>query len=250
MLQSGAFAAGASAVSLPTPGGDSPACILVARVCRKALALCCVLFTLCALAAPVELAYAGDTSRLMGTIEFKGNLKNLADWKKVLERNAQHPIFTPGSKLNAKTTWDQFKEELLAKKTPLEQIKAVNTFWNRWPYRTDMSVYKINDYWAAPYEFRKNSGDCEDYSIAKYFTLKEIGFDPDKMRIVIVRETIRNLVHAVLAVYLDDDIYILDNLSASVLSHTRLRQYVPQYSLNEKYRWAHVRPANPAGGKR
>jgi predicted transglutaminase-like cysteine proteinase len=55
-------------------------------------------------------------------------------------------------------------------------------------------------------------------------------------------DTIRNLAHAVLVVYMDDDAYVLDNLTTLVLSHTRYQHYAPQYSVNEVYRWAHVRP--------
>ena len=86
------------------------------------------------------------------------------------------------------------------------------------------------------------SGDCEDYSIVKYYTLKALGVPVDDMRIVVVRETIRNIGHAVLAVYDGDDIYILDNLSEAVRPAQRIRNYVPQFSVNEKNRWVHVKP--------
>jgi predicted transglutaminase-like cysteine proteinase len=188
---------------------------------------------------------------LFGTVEFRRPIGTLPDWLKALERHKANSIFKPGVNLSSSTSWEDFKAraETLS---PLEKLKTVNTFWNKWPYREDIEVYKIPDYWAAPYEFRKNSGDCEDYSIAKYFTLRELGFSPDDMRVVVVMETIRNLAHAVLAVYLDGDIYILDNLNANVVSHTRLRNYDPQYSVNEKNRWAHVRPkkGGPAPARR
>ena len=100
---------------------------------------------------------------------------------------------------------------------------------------------KIGSYWAIPAEFLKKSGDCEDYAIVKYFTLKELGIPAENMRIVVVRDTLRNLAHAVLAVYLNGDAYILDNLSNTVLSHSRIRQYSPQYSVNESGRWAHLK---------
>ena len=182
--------------------------------------------------------------QLMGTIEFGSNLKNLPQWEQMLARNANNPIFVTGSKLNGRVSWEQFVE-MMRGKSPMEQLKAVNTLWNRFPYRTDQEVYHMQDYWAAPCEFRKNSGDCEDYAIAKYFTLKALGFDTRSMRIVIVRETIRNQVHAVLVVYLDNDAYVLDNLSPATLSHSRTRQYLPQISINEHGRWVHVRPTTP-----
>lgn len=179
--------------------------------------------------------------RLFGTVEFRGPLKGLPAWLGAMERNEKNPIFEPGSKLNASTTWDDFKAKA-EKLPPMEQLKMVNRFWNRWPYRLDPEVYGKPDYWAAPYEFRKKSGDCEDYSIAKYYTLRELGWPVDKLRIVVLMETVRNVAHAVLVVYMDGDAYVLDNLSNNVLSHTRYKSYAPQFSVNEKYRWAHVRP--------
>ncbi len=158
----------------------------------------------------------------------------------MIKRNAKRNIFTPGSRFNKSTTWDELKKQA-QDLPPLEQIKLVNKFWNQWPYRQDSEVYAKADYWACPEEFRKNSGDCEDYCIAKYFTLRALGFPVEKLRIVIVKITIRNIAHAVLAVYVDDNAYILDNLSNNVLPHSRYGSYLPQYSINEQYRWAHIK---------
>ncbi len=179
--------------------------------------------------------------KIFGSIEFRGTLKGLPQWLKVQDKNAKNRILVPGFKLNGGTTWEQLQAKVEGK--PLtEQIKVVNSFWNQWPYKQDSRVYKAPDYWAAPYEFRKNSGDCEDYAITKYFTLRALGVPMEQMRVVVVKDTILNLAHAILAVYIDDDIYILDNLSKNVLSHKRIRNYIPQYSVNEKNRWMHVMP--------
>ncbi len=182
-----------------------------------------------------------ERPKLMGKIEFKGKIDTIPQWVEVLKRNAQRPIFADNSMLNANTKWGDLKPKLLAL-SKRDQIEQVNRFWNQWPYRLDDAAYRLPDYWAAPYQFRETSGDCEDYSIAKYFTLKELGFSPDDMRIVIVRETIRNIAHAVLAVYIDDEIYILDNMSNKVLPHTAVRNYDAQYAVNEKFRWGLVSP--------
>ncbi len=184
-----------------------------------------------------------QTIELFGTKEFRSRITSLPQWVSVIERNLADPIFLENFPINSQTTWTQLRESLEGL-TPFEQLEQVNLFWNRWPYRLDDQVYGTEDYWAIPSEFRQNSGDCEDYAIAKYFTLKELGFSVDDMRVIIVIETIRNIGHAVLGVYLDDDVYILDNLSNSVLSHTRLGNYDAQYSVNENYRWGHVRPQN------
>jgi predicted transglutaminase-like cysteine proteinase len=62
------------------------------------------------------------------------------------------------------------------------------------------------------------------------------------MRIALLKDSIRNIAHAVLAVKLEDETYILDNMSDLVLPHTKYDHYVPQYSVNEFYRWAHISP--------
>ena len=89
----------------------------------------------------------------------------------------------------------------------------------------------------------QNSGDCEDYAIFKYVSLRLVGFKPDDLRIVVLNDTLRGLAHAVLAVYLADGVYILDNVTNAVLPQDRISQYVPYYSLNETARWAHVPPS-------
>ncbi len=120
-----------------------------------------------------------------------------------------------------------------------ERVAYINKSFNYWPYRGDPEVYGVSEYWASPAEFMRRSGDCEDYSIAKYFALRALGFSPDEMRVVILYDQIRDMGHAVLAVYMDDDILILDSLSDRIFSHTRYRHYRPQYSMNESQRWAH-----------
>ncbi|MDE7241773.1 MAG: transglutaminase-like cysteine peptidase [Desulfovibrio sp.] len=191
--------------------------------------------------------------KLFGTVEFRRPLSTLPGWLDVLDRNAASPIFNPARQFNRTTTWAMLRERAQGK-SPLEVLKLVNTFWNTWPYREDMVNWGKPDYWAIPAQFLKKSGDCEDYAIAKYFTLRELGFPPEDMRIVVLRDTIRNLAHAVLVVYLDGEAYVLDNLSNVVQPHSRLRNYNPQYSVNENGRWTHIkgRPAGAArpGGKR
>lgn len=178
--------------------------------------------------------------QLFGTVEFKRPLSTLPGWLDLLKRNKMNPIFIPGKVFKKGVTWDTFKS-----KAPLnnkmELLRYVNSFWNTWPYVEDIVNWGQEDYWEIPAEFLKKSGDCEDYSIIKYFTLKELGVPPESMRVVVVRDTIRNFAHAVLVVYLNDDAFILDNLSNSVLSHTKVRQYSPQYSVNEFGRWAHMK---------
>ena len=58
---------------------------------------------------------------------------------------------------------------------PRAQVEAVNRFVNGWTYRADADNYGRSDYWATPLEFFRRSGDCEDYVIAKYRSLRLLG---------------------------------------------------------------------------
>ncbi len=188
------------------------------------------------------ISYASDEPiRMMGKMEFRGKHDTIPQWVQVLLRHKSNNLFIDEMKITQVLSWYDLKTKLepLPK---IDQIRQVNLFWNQWPYRLDEEAYGYLDYWASPEEFRRISGDCEDYAIIKYFTLKELGFEVEDMRILIVRETIRNIAHAVLAVYFEGDILILDNLNNSLLSHTRYRNYDPQYSVNEQFRWGYVAP--------
>lgn len=182
----------------------------------------------------------GGRPNLFGTVEFGRPLNSLPGWLDVLDRNRRDPVFELKKRLIRNVTWGELRQQTESLDT-LEKLRKVNTYWNQNPYREDQEVWGKPDYWAIPAQFIDKSGDCEDYAIAKYFTLKELGIDPASMRIVVLRDNIRNLAHAVLAVYYNNDIYILDNVTNIVLSHKRIRNYQPQFSVNELGRWTHIK---------
>lgn len=188
--------------------------------------------------------------RLFGTIEFRSDLKTLPQWARVLSVVGRQIKGYQACRNNtcppAAISWQKMIH-LSANKPPMETLKTVNTFFNQWPYRLDIEAYGKSDYWASPNEFFKMSGDCEDYSIIKYFALQQLGFKTENMRIVVIKDAIRNINHAVLAVYINDTAYILDNMSNLVLPHSKYQHYVPQYSVNGANRWAHIRPTGKQG---
>ena len=141
---------------------------------------------------------------------------------------------------NVAKRWFALREKIVSG-DDFAKAKAVNTFFNTWPYRTDDVVWGVPEYWATPEEFLEKSGDCEDYAITKYYAMRSLGVSADKLRVVAVKDTIRGIGHAVLAVFIKDKAYILDNLSPYVLEHTVLKNYRPQFSVNEHYRWGHAR---------
>lgn len=183
--------------------------------------------------------------RLFGTVDFRGILKDLPKWERVLQAERHSPSFS-SSGLACKSPsvqkrWLALKGRLEGASI-MEKAKGVNRFFNQWPYKTDLMVWGVEDYWATPCEFVLKSGDCEDYAIAKYFALKELGVPVKTMRIAAVNDTIRGAGHAVLVLFLEKDAYVLDNLTNMVLSHEKLKHYRPVYTVNEEYLWRHVKP--------
>lgn len=126
-----------------------------------------------------------------------------------------------------------------AGRPPAEQLAAINEFMNRAPYITDPVNYGVPDYWATPIQFFSKDGDCEDYAIAKYFTLRELGLPHDQMRIVVVDDMNLKIPHAILVVYLEGRALILDNQIPTVVAADRIRHYRPIYSINEEGWWLH-----------
>lgn len=182
--------------------------------------------------------------KIFGSVAFRMSLKKQQNWLSVLERNQKSPVFSEQRRLARGVTWEQLRQRLSGLPR-LDILREVNRFWNAWPYRSDREVWKKEDYWAIPAEFLQRSGDCEDFCIAKYFTLRELGLPACDMRIVVVKENIRNIAHAVLVVFDGSDAYVLDNLSDNVRPMHRVRNYTPHFSVNEEGRWMHVK-AKPA----
>ncbi|MEZ5814925.1 MAG: transglutaminase-like cysteine peptidase [Alphaproteobacteria bacterium] len=120
---------------------------------------------------------------------------------------------------------------------PMLQIIQVNEAMNRRPYRSE-----ARDHWSTPGEFLKFGGDCEDFTIAKYLGLRDLGFDEGDMRIVIVNDLQKRIPHAVLAVRLAGaGEYILDNQHKSVRRSADVHRYSPIYSINRIGWWRHGR---------
>lgn len=133
---------------------------------------------------------------------------------------------------------------------PRAQLDALNRTVNRRAYKSDFDNFHEIDHWASPTEFMERSGDCEDYVIFKMFSLMLLGFPADRLRIVLVRDTRHKADHAVLAVYLEDGIYILDNNEPRVLPHRRIAHYVPVLSFGWRGAWEHLVPRPPKSAHR
>jgi len=134
--------------------------------------------------------------------------------------------------------WKRFLHGLRGER-PAAQIKLVNEFMNRHRYVIDPRNYGVPDYWATPRQFLTLDGDCEDYAIAKYLSLRALGFDPVKMRIVVLQDLNLGAAHAVLVVYHGGRALVLDNQIKTVIDHAAIHHYRPIYSINEQAWWLH-----------
>jgi predicted transglutaminase-like cysteine proteinase len=193
-------------------------------------------------------ASAKGSIRLFGSVEFKGPLKALPQWSRIISAAPEELEYLSSCDagrpdcLGAAQIW----KEMLYRASSLsavDQIRMVNKKINTWPYQSDKTNFGKSDYWATPFEFLTKSGDCEDFSIAKYYALRELGFKKSQLRIVILKDKIRQVTHSVLAVILNEKIFILDNLSDIAMEHKNYSHYIPQYSVNENNRWAHIMPS-------
>ncbi|HGY1051340.1 TPA: transglutaminase-like cysteine peptidase [Aeromonas salmonicida subsp. pectinolytica] len=121
-----------------------------------------------------------------------------------------------------------------------QKLEKVNQFFNRMRFLDDIKLWRKKDYWATPLEFLGAAGgDCEDFSISKYFTLLELGIPDEKMRMVYVKALDYNQFHMVVAYYdtPSSEPVILDNLIGSIRPASQRRDLVPIYSFNGSHLW-------------
>ena len=182
----------------------------------------CALLAAAALAAAAELGYS--RSMTPGLIAYrerqfgKGARARLDGWKSFVRETAtlEAAARQPGD---------------------VNLLRPVNRFFNRIPAATDLEHWGVEDYWATPSETLASDGaDCEDYAIAKYFTLKELGVPVSRLRLVYARTWRSRVAHLVLAYYPDAraDPLILDNLEGSIQPASDRPDLIPVYTFNDE----------------
>lgn len=129
------------------------------------------------------------------------------------------------------------------------RLHLLNQFFNRRVvFHDDLAVWGQIDYWATPLEMlARGEGDCEDYAIAKYFSLIAAGINPARMRLVYVKATLAGVAgasqqaHMVLAYYGSvgsTDPLILDNLIGEIRPASRRPDLLPVFSFNTEGLWS------------
>lgn len=128
-----------------------------------------------------------------------------------------------------------------------EKLLRVNTFFNRRiAFEDDIVVWQQQDYWATPMEtLGRRAGDCEDFSIAKYMSLRLLGIPGEKLRLIYVRASIGGAgsgvsqAHMVLGYYPSptDEPLVLDNLIGDIRTASRRPDLFPIFSFNAEGLW-------------
>ena len=119
----------------------------------------------------------------------------------------------------------------------IKKLSHVNTFYNKILPINDATKYRVDDHWSTPKEFLINGyGDCEDYAIAKYFTLIEIGIPKEKLFLSVVKIKGETNYHMIL-LYIENKKtmpLVLDNLSFKVVPFNIRKKLEPKFIFNEE----------------
>lgn len=116
------------------------------------------------------------------------------------------------------------------------KLETINNFFNQVPYAEDSEVWGKSDYWATPLEFLgKGQGDCEDYVIAKYFALRDLGIGNEQLYFAYVKSITLNRDHMVLSYFETPSSVplILDSVDYRILPTDQRKDLIPVYNQNE-----------------
>jgi len=121
------------------------------------------------------------------------------------------------------------------KESELKKLEAINKFFNHVEFSNDIKVWKQKDYWASREEFLSvDIGDCEDYVIAKYFSLRQLGIPEDRIFLTYVKAIKYKQSHMVLTYFKSKKAVplVLDNINQKILPSNKRRDLRPLFSFN------------------
>ncbi|MEN3112261.1 transglutaminase-like cysteine peptidase [Uliginosibacterium paludis] len=172
------------------------------------------------LAVPFSVASV-DLDRMQATMSARfgaGGVQALRDWREMLQQAASLG--------------------------EADKLRRTNDFFNRRiRFLDDDVVWGKPDYWATPLEFLgRGAGDCEDYAIAKYHSLIELGVPSSRLRMIYVRATLGapgstvQVAHMVLGYYAEPDAepLVLDNLISDIRPASRRPDLAPVFSFGSE----------------
>ncbi|WPL11513.1 transglutaminase-like cysteine peptidase [Thiorhodovibrio litoralis] len=169
------------------------------------------------------------------------NFRPIPQWPKLLERyraeeRKDRDCHSSGRGRCPYTEWTRTIERLRGK-DKATQVREINRFANNWSYITDPVNWGKEDYWATPGEFFDKSGDCEDFAIVKFMSLRALGFSNAELRLVAVKDLNLKVGHSVTLVDLGGRIMLMDNQIKQVVQASTVRHYKPVFAANETTWW-------------
>lgn len=135
--------------------------------------------------------------------------------------------------------WEEFIRTDQSR-SDMERVYKVNLYFNRVPVVDDIVNWGESDYWATPLEFLgQNGGDCEDYAVAKYFTLKAMGIGQKHLFLTYVKDLKTDDFHMVLSYFEVPGIkpLILDNLTNEIKPAYERKDLLPVFNFNDDEVW-------------
>jgi len=207
-----------------------------------------VVFSIAFLCAGDALGAAAAKASFFNSKETRStNLKPFKKWNQALaryskEKASQKAGSCKATKMNKchYAQWMKYLAKMKAKKLSQGKlVQAINKRMNKAKYITDNNNWGKKDYWATPGEFMAKFGDCEDYAIIKYLSLRMLGFKEDQLRVVAVKDMNLKVGHAVLIVFIKGKAYLLDNQIKQVVKASSVRHYQPVFSINAGAWWRH-----------
>ncbi len=168
------------------------------------------------------------------------NLEPFTKWSGMFERFEQAMTQPQGQEVIRQ--WQKDLRGLEGKSLKV-MAKGVNELANAQKYVVDSRNWGKSDYWETPVEFFTRGGDCEDFAIAKYISLRALGVPEERLRVAIVHDKQKNIPHAVLIVYTEKgEALILDNQVDHVRASSQISRYRPIFSINRQAWWLHTKP--------
>ena len=115
-----------------------------------------------------------------------------------------------------------------------EQLAIVNARVNAAvTYQSDIARHGAADLWSSPLQTLGKAGDCEDYAIAKYMILRELGWRAQDLAIILLRDRKAREDHAVLAARTATGWRLLDNRWNRIDDDNAVPHYRPVIAVNE-----------------
>jgi predicted transglutaminase-like cysteine proteinase len=151
--------------------------------------------------------------------------------------NGRDPITLQTTQLSDRVEWS-FAETpaeiaALADQPPLDQLRAVNDYVTS----TCAYVADVIDHWKSPAEFfSTKGGDCEDHCVGKYALLRNLGWAPDDLGLIVGRD-VDGQTHALLGARVGDEIQLLDNRTPIIRPSAEAAWFAPFYGVNENSSW-------------